>query len=176
VGESRRAWLLVLVAVVTLAVVVGLVVALTRTQPSTVQPTTSARPAAGVALPKAQLTPGEAFPGVTAAQVCSTGWARSHRNVVLEQYHEVYAAYGIRYPEPSGSYELDHLIPLELGGDNANANLWPEPASPVPGFHQKDDLENVLHDMVCSGAMSLSDAQQEIASDWYVAYRKFVAH
>jgi hypothetical protein len=80
----------------------------------------------------------------------------------------------VPYPQPSGSFELDHLIPLELGGDNADANLWPEPASPVPGFHQKDVLENRLHELVCSGRLALGDAQRAIASDWYAAYRTHI--
>jgi hypothetical protein len=44
------------------------------------------------------------------------------RNVTHNQYVQVYASYGIPYPEPAGTYELDHLISLELGGDNSNAN------------------------------------------------------
>jgi hypothetical protein len=121
------------------------------------------------------LTPGEAFAGVTATQVCTSGWSSSHRDVKAEQYREVYSEYGILYPEPSGTYELDHLIPLELGGDNANANLWPEPAAPAPGFHQKDDLENAMHTLVCAGALGVVEAQHEIAANWYVAYVTYVS-
>ena len=139
-------------------------------------PQPSAVPAvpATVALPNQRLTPGEAFTRVTASQVCTPGWAGSHRSVTSAQYHEVYAEYGIPYPEPSGSYELDHLIPLELGGDNSNANLWPEPSTPTPGFHQKDELENSLHEHVCSGSLGLATAQHDIASDWYAAYVTYV--
>ena len=96
------------------------------------------------------------------------------RNVLREQYVQVYASYGIPYPEPSGTYELDHLVPLELGGDNSNRNLWPEAAAPVPGFHQKDMLENYLHDAVCGGRMALADAQAGIASDWIFLYRQYL--
>jgi hypothetical protein len=152
----------------------------TPTPPATPVPTTAAisipvrsGAPAGVAMPDSRLTPGAIFIGVTAAEVCTSGWATRHRNVTFEQYHEVYGEYGIRYPEPYGAYELDHLIPLELGGDNANANLWPEPASPAPGFHQKDGLENVLHDLVCAGSLSLAAAQHDIASNWYAAYVKY---
>jgi hypothetical protein len=125
-------------------------------------------------MPNPRLTPGAIFVGVTTAEVCTSGWATRHRDVTSEQYHEVYGQYGIPYPEPSGTYELDHLIPLELGGDNANANLWPEPASPAPGFHQKDALENALHDLVCAGSLGLAAAQHDIASNWYAAYVKYV--
>jgi len=125
-------------------------------------------------MPNPRLTPGETFAGVTVSQVCTTGYASSVRHVTYEQYQEVYAEYGIPYPEPSGTYELDHLIPLELGGDNANANLWPQPASPAPGYHQKDELENTMHDLVCSGRLDLAEAQHEIASNWYAAYLRYV--
>jgi hypothetical protein len=151
----------------------------TATAPAIVTPPTSAPVVvagipAGVAMPNVHRTPGDSFAGATAAQVCTTGWASAHRHVTAEQYHQVYAAYGIRYPEPSGTYELDHLIPLEIGGDNANANLWPEPASPTPGYHQKDELENALHHLVCSGELALGVAQHSISVNWYAAYRRYV--
>ncbi len=135
--------------------------------------TLSAAPAAGT-LPDHSLTPGEVFPGVTALQVCVSGYAGRVRNVLLAQYGEVYASYGVPYPQPSGTYELDHLVPLELGGDNSNRNLWPEPAQPAPGFHQKDQLENYLHEAVCGGRLALADAQAGIASDWIKLYRQYV--
>jgi len=131
-------------------------------------------PAPAGSLPNRTLTPGETFPAVTAQQVCVSGYASSVRNVLHAQYLEVYASYGIPYPEPSGSYELDHLVPLELGGDNSNRNLWPEPAQPLPGFHQKDQLEDYLHDAVCGGRMALADAQSSIASDWIALYRQYI--
>lgn len=70
-------------------------------------------------------------------------------------------------------YELDHLIPLELGGcPKCEANLWPEPRNVFPGASERDEVESYLHDQVCSGAMPLAEAQQEIASDWYSVYRR----
>lgn len=135
---------------------------------------TAAPAAGGVARPDPRLTPGEVFAATTVPQICTPGYASSVRHVEPAQYVEVYGAYGIPYPEPSGTYELDHLIPLELGGDNANANLWPEPASPPPGYHQKDQLENTMHGLVCSGRLELVEAQHEIASDWYAAYQRYV--
>jgi len=125
------------------------------------------------ALPDPRLTPGETFPGLTAAEVCASGYAGSVRNVTREQYVAVYASYHVPYPEPPGSYELDHLVPLELGGDNSDRNLWPEPAAPAPGFHQKDDLEDLLHDAVCAGRLTLAAAQRGIASTWALLYQEY---
>jgi hypothetical protein len=40
------------------------------------------------------------------------------------------------------------------------------------GASEKDDLENYLHEAVCSGSEPLSQAQQDIATDWIAAYCK----
>jgi hypothetical protein len=65
------------------------------------------------------------------------------------------------------AYEEDHLIPLELGGDGyAPENLWPEPHGGTYGSKGKDRVENWLHRQVCSGAMTVEEAQQGIAANW----------
>ena len=70
-------------------------------------------------------------------------------------------------------YELDHLIPLELGGcPDCEANLWPEPRNVFPGASEKDEVESYLHAQVCSGAMPLAEAQRAIAADWYAVYER----
>ena len=84
---------------------------------------------------------------------------------------QVYAEYGIASRSP-GEYEVDHLVSLELGGSNSIANLWPEAASPKPGFHEKDKVENYLHNQMCSGAVSLQQAQIEIATNWLNVYNQ----
>jgi hypothetical protein len=55
---------------------------------------------------------------------------------------------------------------LELGGSNAQSNLFPEAASPKPGYHEKDRLENRLHDEVCAADRGLRATQRAIARDW----------
>jgi hypothetical protein len=57
-----------------------------------------------------------------------------------------------------------------LGGSNDITNLWPEAASPTPGFHPKDKVENYLHEQVCKGAMSLGQAQSLITTNWLAVY------
>jgi hypothetical protein len=69
---------------------------------------------------------------------------------------------------------VDHLIPLELGGTNDMKNLWPEPDEPLPGSAEKDQLENELHEQVCTGKMTLSDAQHCIASNWINCWERYV--
>lgn len=121
-------------------------------------------------LPDSACTPGDIFPDATRAQICVYGYTKTVRNVSLELKKEVYAEYGATY-RYRGEYEVDHLISLELGGSNDISNLWPEAASPTPGFHEKDQLENYLHDKVCNGEISLADAQKEIAGNWLSVYQ-----
>ena len=64
--------------------------------------------------------------------------------------------YGLRGP-PS-AYQEDHLISLELGGHPTDPrNLWPEP---YPRAATVDRIENELNAEVCSGKLSLDDAQR----------------
>jgi len=113
-------------------------------------------------------TPGAIFTDATVQQICTSGYSASVRNVPIAVKDQVYANYNIS-SHFSGQYEVDHLISLELGGSNDIANLWPELASPRPGFHEKDTVENYLHSQVCDGKMSLQKAQELIASDWHQA-------
>lgn len=123
------------------------------------------------ALPDGACTPGAIITTATREQICTSGYAKNVRDVPTSEKDQVYAEYGIKSHRP-GQYEVDHLISLELGGSNDIANLWPEPAEPRPGFHEKDKVENYLHDQVCSGAMSLAQAQEQIATNWLAVYPK----
>ncbi len=122
-------------------------------------------------LPDSACTPGDPLPNVSLAELCKPGYASSVRDVAEATKNQVYAEYGIT-SHKTGEYEVDHLISLELGGSNDISNLWPEAASPAPGFHEKDKVENYLHDQVCSGAISLAQAQQEIATNWLAVYNQ----
>jgi hypothetical protein len=120
------------------------------------------------ALPDAACTPGSILTA-DGRIVCVRGYARSVRDVAYSEKRAVYRSYGIGFHRPR-TYEVDHLVPLELGGANDPANLWPEAARPKPGYHEKDRLENFLHDLVCSGRLALRAAQREIARDWVRAW------
>jgi len=125
-------------------------------------------------LPDANMTPGDTF-DITAQDICAHGYARKVRDVPAEMKREVYREYGIISHGP-GDYEIDHLIPLELGGSNSIKNLWPESHRTSPWNAQvKDRLEDKLHALVCSGQLDLKTAQQAIASNWIEAYKKYVS-
>ncbi len=121
------------------------------------------------ALQDSACTPGAIFPNVTKEQVCVSGYAGSVRNVPQSEKNKVFAEYSVTKHLP-GEYEVDHLVSLELGGSNDIANLWPEAATPKPGFHEKDQVENYLHNQVCSGKITLKEAQIEIATNWLTVY------
>jgi len=77
-------------------------------------------------------------------------------------------------PALAQTYELDHIIPLSLGGhprklDNLALQVW----EGENGANKKDKLEDKLQCLVCSGQVALAEAQREIVEDWQAAYHKF---
>jgi hypothetical protein len=111
-----------------------------------------------------RLTPGVVNPAVTQATIrstiCVSGWTRtvrppvSYTNALKLKQMRQYGLHG----SPS-AYQEDHLISLELGGNPADPrNLWPEP---YPRASAVDRTENELNDAVCSGRLTLAQAQRE---------------
>jgi hypothetical protein len=121
-------------------------------------------------LPDHDCTPGSIFASTTLEIICTQGYTKTVRNVPVALKKQIYTMYGISYPQAAGSYEADHLIPLELGGSNDIANLFPEAANPRPGFREKDLVENYLHNEVCARHIDLAAAQIQIATDWLAVY------
>jgi hypothetical protein len=121
-------------------------------------------------LPDSACTPGAVLSRVSVTALCTPGYSRRARHVSIAVKHGVYRAYGVRFHRP-GSYEVDHLVPLELGGSNVRANLWPEPAGRL-GFRAKDEVENYLHAQVCGHRLALGQAQRTIARAWLAVYRQ----
>ena len=118
-------------------------------------------------LPDKRCTPGTIFKTVTKNQICIPGYSKLVRHVDVKTKDEVLKRYGIT-DSNSKSYEIDHLVSLQLGGSNDIANLWPEAASPVPGFHEKDQVENLVHAKICKGELSLQEAAKQISANWQV--------
>lgn len=116
-------------------------------------------------------TPGVRNPQVTqlniGSTICRKGWTATVRPptsytgpLKLKQM----ARYG--EPAPASLYELDHIIPLEVGGSPTDpANLFPQPYA-GHGAHVKDQEENSLNRAVCGGRVKLADAQAQILRDW----------
>ena len=122
--------------------------------------------------PDPKLTPG-AVTTTDSATICAPGYARSVRHTSGKLKAEVYREYGL--DRRGGHYEVDHLIPLELGGADTLANLWPESYDTTPwNAHVKDRLEDRFHALVCAGEVELKQAQHEIATDWISAYQRYI--
>jgi len=143
-------------------------------------PTVSAEPMARLpGEPDPLLTPGSLNPNVTQANIattiCSSGWTAtirpptSYTNALKVTQ---IAQYGYSDTSPA-SYEEDHLISLELGGNPTDPrNLWPEPYTSFltdgrkDGAHVKDAFETKLKNQVCAGTITLAAAQAEIGDHW----------
>ncbi len=123
------------------------------------------------AIPNPHLTPGAAR-FISTDELCASKYSDDARAVPTEIRQRVFQEYGM--PGKSHSFELDYLISPELGGTDDISNLWPEPAaSTVWNMQAKDALENRLRQMVCRGNISLTTAQQDLATDWISAYKKY---
>ena len=132
-----------------------------------------------LARPDPFMTPGAVDPSVTLADIC-TGTTRSRRHVSPATRAKVMRDYNMP-AITTEDIELDHLIPLALGGANTASNLWPEPA---PDYEIKDRLEVEMQRRVCRAYKTLTPAeaeevlhqeQRDIAEDWVAAERRYMS-
>jgi hypothetical protein len=131
----------------------------------------SPRPVWAAAVPDARLTPGATL-RATRESVCAQPNTKN-RAVPVALRRKVFESYGLRDASPR-DFEVDYLITPALGGADDIHNLWPQPyRSTVWNAEVKDALEDRLRDLVCGGALDLSEAQREIAADWIAAYKKY---
>ncbi len=134
----------------------------------------------GFQVPDPHCTPGAINSTVTIAVLKSPEYKTEcvRDKATTEEKKEVtYQWYGI--PKPSDNQganemcELDHLVPLYLGGADTLDNIWPQCGPNGVSlddryFKQKDRVEYYLGQQVRMGKMKMSDAQQGIAKDWTV--------
>ena len=72
------------------------------------------------------------------------------------------------------SYELDHIIPLSLGGNPKNPiNLKLQSRTGADDADVKDGLERKLQCLVCSKKVTLRAAQKDIYTNWKNAASKY---
>ena len=101
-----------------------------------------------------------------AETICTTGWTRTVRPYISDMKRikaEMLAAIGEPI-ERRNRYELDHVVPLALGGaliDRRNLAL-----QPIDEAREKDAVEVCLSSLVCQGKIALDDAQSAIFEDW----------
>ena len=104
-----------------------------------------------------------------ASTICKPGWTRTVRpgvdytNFIKRHYLE---SEGLSWDE-APHFELDHIIPLELGGHPyAKGNLQLQPWGGRDGARAKDVVETWLKRQVCAGRVKLKDAQECIYTHW----------
>jgi len=123
-------------------------------------------------LPDLTCSPGDRDPRVTQDNIhqtiCVSGYTKTVRNVPQSLKDYIYSEYGIKNRAP-GSYEIDHIISLQLGGANTSRNLFPEAYDIPQGARDKDVVETRLKRLVCKGKMTLAEAQRIISTDWRTA-------
>ena len=120
--------------------------------------------------PNANLTPGFILTMDTEF-ICNSKYYEIYRNVSDDVKKQVFDEYHLSYP-PTSQYEVDRLIPFELGGSSDIKNLWPQGSSPFPGSAEKDKVEIYLRNQVCNKTMNLSAAQEAIRTDWIKVYNQ----
>lgn len=99
-------------------------------------------------------------------------YSKQHRQTSEALKRQVYKNAGVSYPQPIGKYEVDHEVPLCLGGADELQNLQLEPAEPRPAFHEKDLVEAFECRQVCSGSTDVQSAQAIFTQNkWLEVYK-----
>lgn len=154
---------------------------------------------AGRILPDAAVTPGVTDPAIAdATELCKHQWAQGQpggppvkggtltysqaaRHTSEGLKNQVFLDYGLKNPKDGGrSYEIDHLVPLALGGRDVEKNLWPQSRSTTLEMNAwlKDKLETRLYNILCNHrpddpALTVQEAQTALRMDWTQAYQKY---
>jgi hypothetical protein len=134
-------------------------------------------------LPNTKLTPGAINPLVTQSNIrttiCVIGWTATVRPPVSYtnslKYNQLHSGYNLNGDLSMKDYEEDHIVPLEVGGNpDSPLNLFPEPRNVRLGSYVKDQLENKIHALVCSGKITLKVGQSVFLSNWEKGYEKYI--
>ena len=122
-------------------------------------------------LPNNMYTPGKADK-VDVKQLCAETFETSVKPMADWQKNTTLERYGVR-PE-SFSGDLEHLVPVSLGGTNDPENLYPFHAQGEYTLEAKQRLAAKIHELVCDGKMSLKQAQDIFKKDWTKGYKQYV--
>ena len=98
-------------------------------------------------LPDPSLTPGQVRT-TNIGEICNEGSTRELRHWSRDRDDRILAEYGLA-PGPHPDFEIDHLVPLSIGGADDDRNLWPEPRRSIESTwnaEAKDRLEYRLRE------------------------------
>lgn len=122
--------------------------------------------------PDPALTPG-AVRTTSKAEICGHS-TREFRHVTPLEKIAARRAYGIvgdhgGWCAAGDGCEIDHLIPLTVGGGNPRgsiANLWPMRGDGPNNYHVKDRCEAAAGRALCAGKLTVEQAQDMFRTDW----------
>lgn len=106
---------------------------------------------------------------------CVPGYSQSARPSLAVTGPRKRRMMAMQHPDGrAADYELDHLIPISLGGAPLDArNLWLQPRHGQANAHDKNVLAFVLWRLVCEHKIPLARAQEAIRHDWIAAYQAY---
>ena len=124
--------------------------------------------------PDPKCTPGAFNPSVTVETLTSKKFVTDcirNKATSEKEKGKTYETYDVAHPSraDAGTCELDHLVPLELGGADTLDNIWPQCGTAESGdvyFRTKDKVETCIAKKVKAGDMDLDNARKKIAADW----------
>jgi hypothetical protein len=171
-SDSRARHLPVVAAVAVLLLLTGFAVGILRNRNLLGHSNEATSLSRARVIPNGELTPG-ATDRSSVQDVCSAGVSTNDPDVPDPVKREVLKEYGLTNVSID-SYQIDYLVTPQLGGAPNIRNLWPEPSlNTVWNSRVKDELEDRLHYLVCSGQLDLATAQYELSHDWVAAYKKY---
>jgi len=123
----------------------------------------------GYPIPDPKCTPGAYNPTVTPEVFGSKKFTTKCVRDCLTTGAEKKKAYQHYRIKQNSSCELDHLVPLEMGGADSLDNIWPQCGKAPNGKNYKDikdSVEQYLAIQVVLGKKDWETARASIAKDW----------
>jgi hypothetical protein len=170
-----------------LSVLVAIAVAACGSSPPLTRDAPAALEAPGSTPPPAHRSPFTEPPGAfnlevhqanIGSTICVPGWTATIRpptSYTQRLKRTMLLRTGVD-PRDATKYELDHFVPLALGGHPySEDNLWLQSWEGPWSARVKDRLERGLQVMVCAGQISLDAARTAVQHDWHQAYRKYIS-
>lgn len=128
-------------------------------------------------LPDPALTPGSVRT-TNLDEICNTPTS-AVRDVSGSTKERVRRLYGMKnkrdlWCNTMEGCEIDHLIPLAVGGSNNVDNLWPQPYEGEWNAYHKDHLEKRMRSLMCKRIVSVEDAQMAFRN-WIEGYKRYIS-
>jgi hypothetical protein len=116
-------------------------------------------------LPDPALTPGD-IASDDIKDVCFPGYDQDQGYLTPEDVRKTFDEYHVTTIQRQHRFVVDRLVPASLGGSGELRNLW---AMPLEAIRRKRFIEQTLQEQVCSGNISLAEAQRRMITDWRAA-------